>query len=386
MLSNKSFFAKIKVKYYVLFFVVVFLVLFLFNYQSHSSDKQQTKTASSPIMTVSITHPRIENISRDLLAYGYIKPWQEVIIGSEISGVKINRIFVNVGDHVKKGQLLAKVDNDLILADLSQSRAQALEAKSLLDEANKDTYRIQHLKNTGAISDQEMSQILTTEKTAQSKLIAAMAGVKTNELRLSKTRIYATDDGVISSRTATTGSLLQAGQELFRMIRKNQLEWHAEVTQRELYDLQPAMQVIIKTSNGHSITGHVRQLSPVVNEDTNRGIAYVDLPVSDAVKMGMFVEGRFILGKHQVLTLPQSSIVMQDSYSYIFVVNPHNKVKRIKINVGRQTGDRVEVFNLDQNLKVVESSGNFLSDGDVIQIGNKIPVSNITNGLLKELN
>ncbi|MFN1208828.1 HlyD family efflux transporter periplasmic adaptor subunit, partial [Enterococcus lactis] len=80
-----------------------------------------------------------------------------------------------------------------------------------------------------AISDLQINQYLTAERTAQARLDAHRAHARVQQLRVAQTQVLAPDDGVISARSATVGAVLPAGTELFRMIRQGRLEWRAEV-------------------------------------------------------------------------------------------------------------------------------------------------------------
>ncbi|TEU30521.1 efflux RND transporter periplasmic adaptor subunit [Alkanindiges illinoisensis] len=339
--------------------------------QTHSTQNGQPQSA----LTVTVTQPENRNWEKTLEANGNIAAWQEVVIGSELSGLRITQVNVNVGDVVKRGQLLAQINADTIQAELAQSKATIAEAQAVLNDAIADARRIQALKNTGAISAQEAAQYLTTQQTAQARLDLARAQIESSNIRLAQTRVVAPDDGVISGRTATVGSLAQAGQELFRMIRDNRLEWRAEVTTSELYRLKPSMKVsmISADPNQPPISGTVRMIAPTINNDTRYGLVYVDLPRSNALRMGMFVKGTFQLGAQQAVTLPQSSLLLRDGFAYVFILDSQNRVHQQKIETGRRVGDRVEVMGLPANVRVVASGTAFLTDGDTVKVAAAIP-------------
>jgi multidrug resistance efflux pump len=88
----------------------------------------------------------------------------------------------------------------------------------------------------------------------------------------------APDDGIISARSATVGSLTQPGQELFRLIRGGRLEWRAEVTAGELAHFQPGLPARLEAPNGAAVTRAVRAVAPTVDPRTRNGLVYVDLP------------------------------------------------------------------------------------------------------------
>jgi RND family efflux transporter MFP subunit len=181
--------------------------------------------------------------------------------------------------------------------------------------------------------------------------------------------VLAPDDGVISSRTATVGAVLPAGQELFRMIRQGRLEWRAEVAAPDLAKIRPGMAARVVPSGGTAVAGKVRMVAPTVDPLTRNGIVYVDLERSPEVRAGMFARGEFDVGTGQGLTLPQSALVLRDGFAYVLRVGPDQKVQSVKVGVGRRIGDRIEVSSgIDAGTRVVASGGAFLSDGDLVRI------------------
>ncbi len=183
-------------------------------------------------------------------ANGNIVAWQEAIIGAELAGLRLTEVLVDVGDTVKRGQPLARIAADAVAADLAQARASVAEAEASLVEAKANAERSRQLQAQGFISAQATIQVFTAEQTAQARLAAARARVQAEDVRLAQTRILSPDDGVISARTATVGSLTQPNQELFRLIRGGRLEWRAEVTASELAGLRPGMAASLTTPSG----------------------------------------------------------------------------------------------------------------------------------------
>jgi len=332
--------------------------------------KAEAKAAAArPALTVALATPERIEWPQTLAANGNIVPWQEAIIGAELSGLRLTEVLVNVGDTVNRGQPLAKIATDAVLADLAQARASVTEAEAALAEAKANAERSKQLQSQGFISSQATIQVLTAEQTTAARLAAARARVQAEEVRLAQARIVAPDDGVISARTATVGSLTQPNQELFRLIRGGRLEWRAEVTGTELTKLAPGMRATLTTAGGEKVEGTVRAVAPSVDPATRNGIVYVDLPTHSAVRAGTFARGEFELGRGSALTLPQSAVVLRDGFAYVFLVSADNKVVQSKVDVGRRLGDRIEVIaGLPPTVRVVETGGGFLADGDTVRV------------------
>jgi HlyD family secretion protein len=336
--------------------------------QSGKDAKAQTRSA----LTVTAISLQPAEWPQVLPANGNIAAWQEAIIGSEISGQRLTEVLANVGDRVKKGQVLARVDDDTVEAELAQSKAALAEAQAMAAEAVANADRARQMGPLGAFTKQQITQYLTAEKTAASRVLAARAKVQADELRLAHTRVLAPDDGVISTRAATVGSLTQPGQELFRLIRGGRLEWRAEVTASELGRIRPGLAVHVVppgSAPGSRIDGTVRMVAPTVDPQTRNALVYVDLPANAGARPGMFARGEFQLGTGSALTLPQSAVLLRDGFSYVYRIEPDGKVTQVKVSISRRSGELVEITGgLEPGARVVASGGAFLADGDSVRV------------------
>ena len=372
----------------VVFIIIIALIGYKFSNKNAKNSKNSnvSTTTTKPALTVTVIQPEMQNWQQNLTANGNIAAWQEVIIGSELSGQRITKVNVNIGDHVKQGQVLAEINNESIRSDLATAKANYAEAKAILTDASINNQRIQQLKNTGAISQQEATKYLTSQNTSQAKLDAAKAQIDSNQLRLTQTQVIAPDNGIISARAATVGSLAQTGQEMFRLIRDERLEWRAEVTATDLYKLKQGISVQITSPDPSrpKISGTVRMIAPIIDPQTRYGLVYVDIPNTDAVRMGMFVKGEFDIGNKSALTVPQTAVLLRDGFSYVFIVNKDNRVAQQKVSIGRRLNDRVEILDLPANVKLVATGTGFLSDGDLVKIGQNIPDTPLTKQLVTD--
>ncbi|WP_312102731.1 efflux RND transporter periplasmic adaptor subunit [Acinetobacter venetianus] len=380
--------------WFILTIIIVLLIIGVVIWQvkadkNTAKNKDQNDGNLSPkaALTVTVIQPEVQNWKQTFTANGNIAAWQEVVISSELSGQRLTKVNVNVGDKVHRGQVLAEINSDTIRADLAAAKASYAEAQAVLADAITNNKRIQQLKNTGAISAQESTQYQTSQATAQARLDAAKAQIESNQLRLAQTQIVAPDNGVISARTATVGSLAQTGQELFRLIRDQRLEWRAEVTSEDLYKLKEGMSARVFSPDPAqpAVSGKVRMIAPVIDPQTRYGLVYVDLPTTQAVRMGMFAKGEFDLGQKSALTIPQTALLLRDGFSYVFIVDQQNRVSQQKVSVGRRVGDRVEILDLaNDNVKLVSSGTGFLTDGDLVTVAKDIPETPLTKQLVTE--
>jgi HlyD family secretion protein len=322
---------------------------------------------NKPALVVNVIKPQPMSMTKKLQSNGNVVAWQEAVIGTETNGLRLNQVNANVGDFVKRGQVLAVFASETIVADVAVTQASVVEADAALAEAKSNAARARQIQDTGALSQQQIQQLFTSEQTAAARLQAARAQLKVQQIRLKHTQVLAPDDGVISARGATVGAVVGSGQEMFRLIRKGRLEWRAEVPSSELTLITPGMNVDLQIG-GASVKGKVRVIGPTVDTQSRNGLVYVDLPISSAVKNGMFASGNFDLGSSQVLSVPQQSLVVRDGFTYLYYLTG-DRVTGLKVKTGRLEGDRIEVTEgLKPEMQIVATGAAFLNTGDLVKV------------------
>jgi RND family efflux transporter MFP subunit len=340
--------------------------------QAAAAKPKDGAAAPKPALTVTVAKPEATELMLTLAANGNVAAWQEAVVGSESNGLKLAEVRVNVGDVVKKGQVLAVFSPETVRADIAQSRASLAEARATAADAAGNAARARTLQATGALSQQQINQYQTTEQTAKARVEAAEAVLAAQEVRGRNTQVLAPDDGVISARAATVGSVVAAGTELFRLIRQGRLEWRAEVTSAELGRIAVGTTAFVVSASGAQVRGKVRSIAPTVDPQTRAALVYVDLPAvqqNTGIKAGMFARGDFELGRSTAPTVPQSAIVPRDGFNNVFVLKPDNKVMQLKVQVGRRLNDRIEITSaLPDGAQVVVQGAGFLNDGDLVRV------------------
>lgn len=332
------------------------------------------KPAEAPVqpkaaLAVTLISPTIQRWEQTVSASGNVAPWQESSVGTEVGGLRISQVLVNVGDKVRKGQVLARLNPASVQTDRMAGAASVAEAEANLAQAQLNAERSSRLSPTGALSKQDIVQYETQRKTAEAKLKAAQAQLAAQDLRLANTSLLAPDDGVISARTATEGAVVPVGSELFRLIRQGRLEWRAEVKGETLLQLKSGQPVRVAHPLGTPVAGQVRQVSATVDVNTRNGIAYVDLPASANLKAGMYVSGTFKLAETPALSLPQAALFSRDGYTYALKVDAQSRVQAVKVTTGRLNDQAVEIVEgLSAQDRVIEKGVGFLKTGDLVKV------------------
>lgn len=331
--------------------------------------KTQLAEQAKPALTVTTVTPSTRNWLQKITATGNVQAWQEAIVGAQVAGLRLAEVDANVGDAVKKGQLLARFEDEMVLNELDQHHAAVAEARARVADAEAKEASTKALREKGMVSEQAAIQQLTAAQIARAQLQSAEARLEAQKLRLGYTHVLAPDDGVISARTATVGAVMQPGSELFRLIRQGKLEWRAELPSSQMQKIKIGQKVTLNSAQGDAVPGTVRRISPVVDAQSRNGSVYVELAISPGIKAGMFAQGDFDLGRTVALTLPQSALVVRDGFNYVYQVAADNRVMQVKVVAGRRLEDRIEIVDgIKADADVVALGAGFLNDGDLVRV------------------
>jgi RND family efflux transporter MFP subunit len=322
------------------------------------ADSPPASTQPHAALAVTTASPRRTTWPDVLIAQGAIAAWEEASIGTQIGSYQLIEVRANVGDQVKRGQVLARLNPALLEAEKAQLIARHAQA-----EAN--DRRARGLQGVGGISEQEALQFATEARTA-----AALLAAKRLELRY--TAIRAPDDGVISARTATTGAVVPTGQELFRVIRRNRLEWRGELTAEQIRHASHDQMIALRLPDGSDARARIREFAPTLDAASRLGIVYADILPGSRARAGMYASGSIAVGESPALVVPAECVVIRDGRSYVMLLpagGDKTAVDLQAVKTGRRNGDAVEIVSgLEGTERLVRKGAAFLDDGDVVDI------------------
>ncbi|KPA87589.1 MULTISPECIES: efflux RND transporter periplasmic adaptor subunit [Pseudomonas] len=332
--------------------------------------------AATPVVATSLSveavQPRREDWPQVLVASGALAPWQEVLISAETGSLRIASLNADIGDRVRKGQVLATLADASVQADENKQKAAVAQAAAQLQEARSNERRAAVVGQSGALSEQQLEEYRVKVQTAEANLASANADLRSTRIRLAQTRIVAVDDGIISGRKALLGDVVAAGSELFRMIRAGRVEWQAELDARQLPQVRAGQSAELELPDGTQVRGRVRLVAPVLDSKTSRALVYVSLPGDSSARAGMYASGRIELADRAALTVPDTAVVLRDGRSYVFVLGEDMHVTQQGVEVGRRRGRAVEIVaGLTEQARIVRSGGAFLSDGASVTLVHK---------------
>ncbi|WP_150048268.1 efflux RND transporter periplasmic adaptor subunit [Methylomonas rhizoryzae] len=333
---------------------------------------------SKAVLAVETLTPSQQDWPTTIKVNGAVAAWQEAKIGAEIGSLRIKQVLVDVGDRVKRGQDLAVLADDTVVAELHKQQASVDKSRANLAKARADAARAREIQDSGALSSQKIDEYVIAEQTARADLALAEAELENQRIRLRQTHIVASDDGVISARGAGMGDVVTAGTELFRLVRQGRVEWRAEVNAQQLAQIRPGQTVELSLPDGGRVSGTVRMTAPTVDDATRNALVYVDIP-NAAAKPGMYLQGSIAVGEQAALVVPQTALVLRDGRDYLFeiaessVATGTQTVIQRNVVTGRRVGDWVEIREgIAGDAHLVAGGGAFLKDGDIVNVTPKI--------------
>jgi RND family efflux transporter MFP subunit len=293
-------------------------------------------------------------------------------IGVEGEGGRVSEVLVESGDHVHRGQVLARLDPTVINAQVANLKA-ALEqsrAEAVLAEA--DYARASAVANSvGALSKEEVDKRRSVVATTAAKVKAAEAQLTESEARLGRTDIRAPADGIVLTRTAEVGqTVLAGGATLFRLARGGEIEMRALAAETDLPKLKAGQPVdVYLTGIPTGFKGKVRLVSAVIDPATRLGEVRVSLPQHPDLRPGAFARGDVQVGSAMLPIVPQTAVLADGAKNFVFIVDQDRKVVRRTVKIaGTQPQGIVVSDGLDGTEPVVSSAGAFLHEGEKVRI------------------
>ncbi|MFT3907122.1 MAG: efflux RND transporter periplasmic adaptor subunit [Steroidobacteraceae bacterium] len=326
-------------------------------------------SSSSAAQAVVATNPQSIELTRRLTANGSIFAWQEIVIAPEVGGYQVAAVNVEIGDRVKRGQELARLSSDLLNSQVLVERASVAQSQALLENAKASLQRGETIATSGALSKADLDTLRANAATAEASLASAQASLAAAELRLKLTHVLAPDDGVITARSINIGQVAQAGTEILRLLRQGRVEWRAEVPEGDLLQIKPGQKVVLTSVTGKQLIGKVRSVAPTVQTTNRTALVYVDVPGGPDARPGMFARGDIAVGSGGALMAPLAAVLVQDGYSYVYVIRADGTVERRRVTTGTVQNGLIEVTQgVQADERIVTSGVAFLSDGQKVSV------------------
>lgn len=405
--------------------------------QEATKQEQTASAASAPSQSATVEEVALGTVSSSIEATGTIAPFKDIEVFSPASNLQVERVLVEEGDYVRKGQLMAVLDNSQLQAQLTQARGSVLQAEARLAElrngsrseelaraaeavrsANARVVRAQsdlrlaetrvgrnsYLAEQGAISrdaldeivneranrvwnledaraalvqaQEQLKELQTGERPevitqAQGQLKNAQGQVAAIEAQLENTRVIAPVSGRITDAPVNVGKV--ASGILFKMTANGNLELQLKVPETQLSQVDPGQRVEVTSDRDSRVdmAARVREIDPVVDEQSRQAIVKVPLPDTGTLRPGMFLRGRIITSSNIGVKIPSEAVLPQaDGSGKVFVLNEENIAQAKDVVLGDPLPNK-EIHiksGLDKGDRIVVKGASYLKDGDKVDV------------------
>lgn len=215
---------------------------------------------------------------------GEVRSTNTTAIGFELSG-KINQLHVDIGDNVKRGQLLAKLDTQLLTTEQNEIKANLTENQASLDLANSTLKRSFSLKQKNYISDQKIDELKGQVNRLSATRNQLKAAYSANQLKIEKSNIIAPFDGIISQRHHHMGEVTSTGTPIYTIVQSNSPQAYIGVPVDIAKTLALDDQVNIRIAN-HNYPASIKGISAALNPVTRTVELRFSLPQDSQVING----------------------------------------------------------------------------------------------------
>jgi RND family efflux transporter MFP subunit len=322
---------------------------------------------------------------------GELEALAEFVVAPKVSG-RVEHVIVNIADTVKRGQVVAELDNGEYVqtvaqaqADLEVARANLSQAKSALEIANREFKRTESLLKRGIASDSEFDAVNQDRlarqaqlKVAEAQVTKAQSSLETANIRLGYTQVTAgwtggDDHRVVAERYVDEGQTVAANAPLLLIVELHPIVGVVFVTERDYAHLNPGQLVALTTDAypGEQFPGRIARIAPVFRKSTRQ--ARIEMTIDNPqhrLKPGMFIRALVVLAQVPETTIvPQQALTIRDDKSGVFIVSEDGRsVVWREVKVGIREGDRVQVEGEGLSGRVVTLGQQLLKDGSAITI------------------
>lgn len=350
----------------VIALVVVVALLWVRHVRNAGPAVPSGQVANS-VPVVSVTSPGSRAVIARIAFTGALAARYDMPIGSDTDTGRIKAIYVEAGDHVKQGQIMAKLDESILIPQVNRLAASVEEAKADAALSAAQYRRALGVQAAGALSAEEIEHRRATSLTDDAKVKVAAAQLAEFQARLDRTTVRAPADGIVLTRTAEVGQISSpGGTPLFRLARNGEIEMRGQIAEQDMARLkidQPAAVYI--TNVAKPFEGHVRLLGAVIDPMTRLGEIRIALGADPALRPGAFARGEVIIDHDEHPVLPQTAVLADTQGSYVFIVNAKGEVERRAVNVIDTTAAGVVIGGgLTGKEQIVTTAAGFLREGE----------------------
>jgi RND family efflux transporter MFP subunit len=357
--------------------IVAAIVIFGVLSRSRAAGELKKDTAALAVPTVSVIHAERSAPQQEIVIPGNVQAFSDAPIYARTNGY-LKHWYVDIGAHVKKGQLLADIDTPEVDQQLQQAQADLSTAEANHRIAQITANRYQDLLNTESVAKQDVDNAVANMQATQAQVQSAQDNVKRLEDLQSFERIYAPFDGVITARNIDIGDLINAGsggpaQELFHISSTSILRVYVSVPQIYSAAARPGIKAYLTLPEfpGRRFPGTLVRTANAITPASRTLLIEVDVNNSSGTLLpGAYAEVHIgIPGRASTYIVPIATLIFRSEGIQLATVDDGKHARLVPATLGRDFGTRVEVVSgiTDQDAIIVNPPDS-LVDGEEVRV------------------
>ncbi|TVZ28432.1 RND family efflux transporter MFP subunit [Gillisia sp. Hel_I_86] len=349
----------------------LFLISAILGFSACNNSTEEKNIDKTPAVPVTVSSVALENNTPFLTASGKIEAANSTTLSTRMMGF-VDKVHVNVGQKVTKGQLLVSINNSDLSAKQAQTSAGITEAQAAFNNAEKDYQRFQNLYADNSASQKELDDQRARYEMAKARLEGAKQMKNEVQSQFAYVNLRAPFNGTITNKFIEAGDMANPGEPLVSVEGPGNFEVTAPVPESEISKIKSGAEVeVIVKSSDEILPGKVTEVSTSAKNTGGQYLVKVVLDKTDAnILSGMYATVQFPIEKKTgatIVLVPKEALVIRGQLTGIYTVSQSNTALLRWVRLGRTFGDNVEVLSglaADENY-IISSEGKLFNGAKI---------------------
>jgi RND family efflux transporter MFP subunit len=359
--------------------IIAAVIWFGLTSRAQASSALATETSQMAIPTVSVITPKVTPGAQEVALPGNMQAFIDTPVWARSSGY-LKAWYVDIGAHVKQGQLLADIDAPEVDQQLNQVNAQLQTAQANLKLSEVTANRYTTLFKTDSVSKQDVDNAVQDEAAKSADVTSARANVSRLQQLVDFEKVRAPFSGIITARNVDVGALVDQGantpgKEMFHVASIDTLRVYVSVPEMYSQAVKPGVQAYLTLDEfpGRQFHGTVVRNANSSDESSRTLLVEVDVKNPTAVLLpGSYVSVHLKLpSKIPALTVPSNTLLFRSEGLRVVRVS-NSKAELVPVILGRDFGDTVELIaGVHRDDKIVVNPSDSVLNGQKVEVAAK---------------
>lgn len=337
--------------------------------------KDEQKPQGPPPTMVTTAPAQAQNLQITQESIGSVDTQTAPFVAAEVAG-RVTRLAVNVGEHVRAGQVLAELDPRDQQLTRQAAAAELNRVQALLRNQQRLVERYQKLVQQGFVSETALDNAESQLAAYREQAHAAQAQLEAAQRNLARTKIVAPITGRVEQRMVAIGDFVTVGKAVFQLTSSQTLRVHLPFPETLAAQLRPgqAARLSTPTAPGKTVEGRVSEIRPMVGVGSRSIDVIVDVPNPGDWRSGASVNGAIVVGERpNAVTVPEQSVVLRPAGEVVYVLNAGKAEQRV-VQTGLRQGGLVEIQSgVKAGETVIVDGASFLTDKAPVAVQKTAP-------------